>query len=357
MSLSRRTFVAGALALSGAPLARAAEPLRSLAARQGIEFGCAISSRHLGEADLMELVSRECAGIVPEGEGKWASLRPSQDIFNFAPLDAIAGLARGRGLALRGHTLLWQHSLPDWLARILSDTPERAEEVLIHHVDRVVRRYGGFIRCWDVVNEVLGDGGLRPGPWVDALGLEAVTIAFAASRAASPNTRLILNETAIESAAGPHAQRRHALLKLMETLLSRGVPMDGLGIQAHLRCSEPIDQGELRRFLSDVGGLGLDILITELDVNDAEVSGDPERRDRVVADHASRFLDVVLDELAVKSVYCWGLSDRHSWLHHHPAGWRADGARTRPLPFDAGLVAKPLAGALARAFAGARWRP
>lgn len=355
--LSRRAFLSGALVIGRIGGALAGEPLRTAAAGCGRMFGCAISSRHLGERDFIGLVLRECGGIVPEGEGKWASLRPGPDNFNFAPLDRLVSFTRERGMAIRGHTLLWQDALPNWLKRALSETPGQAESILLRHIDTVVRRYDGVIDSWDVVNEVLGPDGLQPGPWVDALGIEAIAIAFGAARTASPSARLILNETAIESGLRAHAERRHALLALLNRLKSRGVPVDGVGIQAHLRCSEPIDQAALRGFLSEVAGMGLDILVTELDVNDAEVFGDPKRRDQVVADHAQRFLDVILDETAVKSIHCWGLSDRHSWLHHHPAGWRADGARTRPLPFDADLAVKPLASALAQAFAGARVRP
>ncbi len=77
-------------------------------------------------------------------------------------------------------------------------------------------------------------------------------------------------------------------------------------------------------------------------------------RDSLVADTYRRFLDVALDEPAVKMVVTWGLSDRHSWIvrrETYQAKWRTDDAASRPLPFDADLEAKPAFDAIVGALA------
>jgi GH35 family endo-1,4-beta-xylanase len=51
------------------------------------------------------------------------------------------------------------------------------------------------------------------------------------------------------------------------------------------------------------------------------------------------------------------LSDRGSWMLRDPAGFRPDGLKPRPLPYDAHLTAKPMREAIAAAFRGARFRP
>jgi endo-1,4-beta-xylanase len=79
----------------------------------------------------------------------------------------------------------------------------------------------------------------------------------------------------------------------------------------------------------------------------------------MVADEYRRFLDVVLDEPAVKMVMTWGLSDRYSWIVRHennPEERRPDGTEERPLPFDRDLHRKPAWYALAAAFATAPMR-
>lgn len=76
--------------------------------------------------------------------------------------------------------------------------------------------------------------------------------------------------------------------------------------------------------------------------------GDAAARDRQVAEIYRRFLDVVLDERAVKLVNTWGLSDRHTSKSFLAA--RPDGDPVRPLPFDGLLAAKPAAQAMLDAF-------
>ena len=102
--------------------------------------------------------------------------------------------------------------------------------------------------------------------------------------------------------------------------------------------------------------MGLEIQITELDCTDDLAPADIPARDRLVADEYRRFLDVVLDEPAVKIVMSWGLSDRYSWIVRHentPEQRRSDGEEERPLPFDRDLKRKPAWYALAAAFAHA----
>ena len=58
------------------------------------------------------------------------------------------------------------------------------------------------------------------------------------------------------------------------------------------------------------------------------------RRDRMVADVYRRYLDVTLDEKAVKVVVAFGLTDRYTWLDEDQP--REDGTHRRPLAFDRG---------------------
>jgi endo-1,4-beta-xylanase len=105
--------------------------------------------------------------------------------------------------------------------------------------------------------------------------------------------------------------------------------------------------------------MGIEIAVTELDVVDTAAPGDIVRRDRMVADEYRRFLEVMLDEPATRTVFTWGLSDRHSWIVRHEAGentWRTDGMMSRPLPFDAALAPKPAWSSVAECLAGASRR-
>ena len=78
--------------------------------------------------------------------------------------------------------------------------------------------------------------------------------------------------------------------------------------------------------------LGLQVLITEMDVNDRELAGDDAVRDRAVAEVYARYLDVMLKDANVTAVVTWGITDRRTWLNEE--NQRADGLRERCLPFD-----------------------
>merc|ERR1712232_745479 len=80
------------------------------------------------------------------------------------------------------------------------------------------------------------------------------------------SVRLFFNEYGIET---PTA-KADAVYKLMKEMLEAGVPIDGIGFQAHMQCDcggqpgcdDPsVIAGNFQRFIG-----GLDIWVTELDV-------------------------------------------------------------------------------------------
>jgi endo-1,4-beta-xylanase len=136
--------------------------------------------------------------------------------------------------------------------------------------------------------------------------------------------------------------------------LKRGVPIDALGMQGHLAAfGNLVDQRKLHAFLEEIRARGLAVLVTELDVEDTGGPSDLAARDRAVADEARRFLDVVLDNPAIRAVLTWNLSDRYV---DPPDEWKLKllGWRFRKTPYDVEMRKKPLWDALAQSFAGRR---
>ena len=358
---SRRALVAGlglglaAPAWGQSPAANL-PPLKALARRAGLAYGAAIEPQRLSsDPDFHQLVRCHCAVLVPENAMKWDALRPAPEDFDFAEADAVVALARDQGAAVHGHCLVWHEAMPDWLDAALAAGPRAAEALLAGHVRTVVGRYAGQVRSWDVVNEGVERNdhrpdGLRVSPWLKALGPGYVARAFQLAHAADPGARLALADYGLEyDDVRWMAEKRGTMLTLLQTLKGQGVPIHALALQGHLDGARRPSFGQgLRRFLADVARLGLDIYVTELDINDQRVSGDIAQRDRLVADHYRAFLDVVCDEPAVRMVNTWGLADRYtSKTTMFP---RDDGAPVRPLPFDRDLRPKAAAFALADAF-------
>lgn len=367
--LTRRVLLAApaVLACAAAPRgvasSRAVTPLSGLhrrATRGNRFFGTAIDPGLLAhDPAYMARVPQECGIVVSESAFKWGALRPRPDAYSFDGADALAEYAARHGLPLRGHTLLWHKDNPAWLDEAL--TPAGGERLLTEHIRAVAGHFRGRVVHWDVANEAVWPpdgrpGGLRDSPWHRALGPAALDLAFHACAEADPAPLRFLNEDQIEYAWDAHARKRGAVLDLLADLLARGVPVQALGMQAHLEAGvTDLDQTALARFCADVASLGLRIAVTELDVRDNRLPADPAIRDAEVAAHARAYLDAVLPCPAVLGVLTWGLSDRRTWLNDEIP--RADGLPQRALPLDAALRRKPLWHALAAAFESAPPRP
>ncbi|MBV9785944.1 MAG: endo-1,4-beta-xylanase [Acidisphaera sp.] len=331
--------------------------LRDLAAAKGIRFGSEMLCRELADAAYADLVRCQCGIIVPGLEAKWDHVEPTEGDFRFAPLDRLAAFAGDAGLQLRLHTIVWGLAMPPWLVAALHEG--RGETVLRRHIAAVVGRYRGRASAWDVVNEASdprwrrGPEGLTLTPWRTALGPHYVERAFRLAAEADDRAVLFLNDDDLEYATPDAEAKRATYLRLLGTWLRRGVPIGGFGLQAHLKPERPLAVDAYRRFLAELAGMGLVLHVTELDVHDAALPGDPAARDRAVADCCRRYLDIALDEPAVKAVLTWGLSDRYTYLNTDPAVRRPDGQPARGLPYDADLRAKPMRQALIEAFAHA----
>ena len=333
--------------------------LKSRAASRGLLFGTMVAADRLAcDPEYAAAILRECAVIVPGTEAKWATTEPEPGHFDFASLDHIADFARVNALQLRLHNLVWAVWNPPWLAPALA--AGEGGHAMRRHIETVAGHMRGRCLAWDVLNEPAdprwpsGPDGLCTTGWWHAMGPSYADRAFNLARQADPGAKLFVNDDWLEY---PQCrEKRLVYLKLIESWRKRGVPIDGFGLEAHLRPEIPFDALPYRVFLKDLASLGLIIHVTELDVQDRALPADRTLRDRIVADTAGRFLDVVLDEPAVRAVLCWGLAHGTGSLDLDPATRRADGLMSRGAPLDRAMRPTAMYHAIARAFDGAPGR-
>jgi len=349
---------AAAALLAGGSLAQPAG-LRRAARARGFTFGTAV--RH----DLLQsdpayaaLVAREADLLVPEWEAKWDALQPEEGRFEFGLLRNIALFARSHQQRLRGHALLWHVANPPWLEPALAQGEARAMAVMETHFTAVLRETQSYIRDWDVVNEIISNPpgsdnpsptqeDLRPTAWLRALGPGYVERALRLARSLDTTLRITLNDYGVEADTPWAEAKRQRLLRVVRRLVERQVPLDAVGIQAHLQMRDPFRAEAFLGFVQALRGLGLAVLITELDVREPDqLAPSLAERDAAVADYVTRFL-LAATEGGVRTVLTWGLTDRNSWLGEERAVARADGQRTRGLPFDDALRPKAFHAALA----------
>ena len=283
---------------------------------------------------------------------KWRAIQPTRDAFAPEGMDRLAKFSSAHGLWLRGCPLFWHESLPDWFGAAMR-TPADWERVVLPYARYLAERYGAQLRHWDVVNEGLDPQEGRDDParvWrlTELYGDDFFRRAFELARRLAPQTTLFYNDYGLEYDTAWHERRRVVLLRALERWRRQDVPVDALGLQAHLTAGgEKLAQERLRAFLAEVAAIGLEIVVTELDVAETRFDAPVAKRDEAVADETERFLDVVLDQPAVAGVLTWGLSDRYSWLEN------TVDPRNRGLPYDRDYREKPMRRAIARAISGA----
>jgi len=364
-AISRRAFLSGVTStafLAAGGDAAAAAPgldasLEAQAQAKGLLFGAAVKSNQLSDdAQFAAAVLQECDILVHEWELKRHAVQRESSRINFALPDAVVEFAERNGLKVRGHTLVWHYGPPRWLQQALRDTSD--ESLLTDYIAAMCKHYRGRMQSWDVVNEAIEpkhghpEGYRMDSVWYQTYGTRYVDVAFHAARAADPDTPLYYNDYFVEMAVPRHERRRYCILKMLEGLKARNVPVDGLGIQGHLRpFVEQFDQEVFARFVREVQSLGLKLMVTELDVADRWGPADVTKRDAEVAAVTRDFMDVVVENPATVGVLTWGLSDRYSWLSNYPEYKWPDGQLSRGLPLDADMQRKPMWHAIARSFA------
>ncbi|MET0268404.1 MAG: endo-1,4-beta-xylanase [Duganella sp.] len=349
---------AGAALFHAPAFAATTEPLKDIAARKGLRFGCAIGRRggagdgaRFADTAYGQLLARECGMIVAENETKWPALQPQPGPHRFAAADEMVAWAKEQRMLVRGHTLLWQSRrwLPGWVNQYdFGASPARvAERLMSEHIKAVCTHFGRDMFSYDVVNEAVDPktGELIVNVLNEKMGaLEQIDMAFVLARQHAPNAQLVYNDY---MGPGPgSAKHRAGVLALLAALRARGTPIDALGLQSHIGNTLPAAAtaagSEWRKFLDEVSGMGYDLLITEFDVNDRQLPADVAARDAGVAALARDYLDLTLSYPRCRDFLLWGMADHVSWLQQWPEARRADGLPQRPTPYDSELRAKPL---------------
>ncbi|NED95871.1 endo-1,4-beta-xylanase [Phytoactinopolyspora alkaliphila] len=361
---------AGALGVSTAPAANAGyrrlagTPLRDQALSRGIIYGASTTTWQVEpDPDYSALFQREAGIMFTEDDLLWWRLKPTPGSpLDFSHADRIIAYAEANNQHVFAAHLAWDEGFGEgWTDDDLWGMSEQeARDTLFPTIQAMVARYRGRVKTWLVANEVTdpydSDANmLRDGvPWYATIGPSYVAESFHLAQAEDPDALLLINEFGFETSSrrSEAADRRAAYLQAIDYLLGQGVPVQGVGIQAHLEAksfASRFNQSAYRAFLAEIAARGLPIMITEMDVLDDGLRG--SAIDPGVADVYARYLDVALDEPAVKVVMNFGLSDRYSWLEEDRP--RRDGTPRRPLPFDADLQPKPAYDAVSNALLNA----
>lgn len=313
--------------------------LRPIAEQLDFHVGVAIEPGEVtADPAYPTALSEDATSLTAENVMKWGPIQPSDGVFQFGPSDELVARAENDGQRVRGHTLVWgAMQLPAYV-RDAASGPELRGYVE-DHITGVLAHYAGRVEQWDVVNEPLSSivdpatpDGLDDNVFRRQIGPGYVAEAFHLARAADPNVELYLNENGLYL-PGPRQDR---FFDLVQELLDAGVPLDGVGFQAHVGLV-PVypDQESLEQSIRRFTDLGLDVELTELDVFSLPLGDLPERLEA----QGRVYREIFAACLAVprcRGITTWGWNDRYSWIRDF-FGISA----ARPLPFEDDWGRKP----------------
>jgi endo-1,4-beta-xylanase len=357
--IGRRTVLASALALGacgrGAKSA-SADPvypqdlsspprLRDLAT---FPIGTEIITDQLGDPVFADLASRQFSQMTAGYELKMEYILQPDGAMRFEGGDRVAGFARDNNQGLHAHCLVWYIDNPKAFQPLVGN-PAAFGRAYDRYISTVAGRYAGQVVGWDVVNEPCSDDGvtLRETLWTRELGMEGYFIrAFEQARAADPHAVLLVNEYGLET----NQKKRATFLKLVESMLKRGVPIGGIGHQSHIDIN--LEPGRITSTLRDIASLGLPVHLSEFDVSLQGRKLDLRTRPEKLRLQARLYREAVeaYMVLPVRQQYgftIWGVYDKDTWLR---SAKNSPDPTDAPLPFDDDGKPKPAFWAMVNAF-------
>ncbi|KAJ3557942.1 hypothetical protein NM688_g1203 [Phlebia brevispora] len=302
--------------------------LNQLAKAKGkLYFGTATDNNELSDTAYTAILDDHnmFGQITPANSMKWDATEPSRGTFTFANGDVIANLAKSNGQLLRGHNCVWYNQLPSWVSSGGFNSATLTS-IIQTHCSTLVGHYKGQV--WDVVNEPFNDDGTwRSDVFYNTLGQSYVSIALQAARTADPNAKLYINEYNIEYAGA----KATAMMNLVKSLKSSGVPLDGIGLQCHFIVGD-VPTG-LQSILQQFVALGVEVAITELDIRMTLPA-----TNALLQQQEKDYQTVISACAAVEGcvgVTVWDFTDKYSWVPNTFSG------QGEACPWDANLQKKP----------------
>jgi endo-1,4-beta-xylanase len=306
------------------------DPLRSAASAAGKLVGAAVQSSYLTDARYAGVFARHFDYVTAEYEMKWDPIEKTRGAEDFTGGDAIVNFAAAHGMSAKGHALVWHQAVPSWVAGLpASDLRVEFER----HIRSVATHYQGRVLAWDVVNEAIDDGNgfaLRNSVFRQKLGDGYIADAFRIARSADPQALLFYNDYSGEGLGG----KSDAIYNLVRGLLADGVPIDGVGLQMHIRAAAPPPEASVASNMRRLAALGLRVNISEMDVRIGDIGGATPANLQTQRAVYRSMAGVCVAEPACQSVTFWGFTDAHSWIYNQ---YGPDA----PLLFDAQYAPKP----------------
>lgn len=295
--------------------------------------GYFIKKQIIPDPEGLELGLMHFNVITPENVMKWEEIHPEPGIYDFEAADRLVEIAQENNKTIVAHTLVWHNQTPDWVFKD-EDGNDLSREALLErmrdHIHTIVGRYKGKIHGWDVVNEAFNeDGSYRESRWYEIIGKDFLPKAFEYAHEADPDAELYYNDYRLEN-----PEKRAGIVKFIKEMLEAGVPITGVGSQSHFSLTYFPDYDQIEKSITDFADIGVDVMITELDLNvlpspnwgeyegentDIYQDGLPEEIEKEFTRRHKELFELYLKHSdVIERVTFWGVADGGSWLNYLP---------------------------------------
>lgn len=329
MAVKTLVLVGLALLAGFLPSPAAGQPLA-----QGLDrfLGCSTSSEYT------RYMVKYWNQVTPGNDGKWGSVQPAQNYFNWSNLDKIYNYVTSKGLLYKHHCLVWGQQQPGWITAL--DQP--AQRAAVENWIKLVGERYPKMDYVDVVNEpirapaeyraALGGDGATGWDWV-------ITSFELARKYCAPGTKLLINEYNVLQDNAITSQ----YISLINILVSRGL-VDGIGIQGHYfefrsdtRSTNQYVYSitTLKANLERIAAVGLPIYITEFDIDEPD--------DAVQLAQYQIYFPLFWNQPAVKGITFWGYIEGDVWTSHpYTYLLKANGTERPVMPWLRDYIKKPI---------------
>ena len=251
---------------------------------------------------------------VHENALKWYDCEKKKDSVDYSVADRIWEICHELNIPMRGHCLFWAKDEfnMDWLKQL--NTDELRGKVISRAMD-VTRHFRGRISEYDLNNEMINGDFFRR-----RLGYGILNEMAFAARAGDPDITLFVNDYGILVEGNYNAG---SYIDQIKNLLTNGVPIGGIGCQAHTIASAetgpagslPTVPERFQRTLDRLAQFNLPIKITE-----CLFAADTEEGK---AEQLRIYFPICFAHPNVEAILMWGFWAGDHW-QPHTAMWKKD---------------------------------
>ena len=266
----------------------------------------------------------------------WRDIEPTEQTFNWKPLDAWVEVLAKQHIPMKGSTLLSFHesNVPDWLY-IWEHDFDTIRDLAFEHVRRVINRYGQYIQVWDVISGIHATNCFTFN--FEQL-MELTRMATALTKQALPRSVAIVDLVAPWGEYYARNQLTIPPLLYADMAVQSGVNFDAFGLQFCFgRAVDGMyvrDMFQISSLVDSFAKLGKPLHVTALQVPSATTTDPTDKpggkvvaadggtwhepwNEKVQSEWLEQFLEIVLSKPFVETVSWHGLTDHEAHAVPH----------------------------------------